>query len=70
MEKLIEEIENLKVNIKNIEEEKKQISIALHIITVHCCNLISEKEGKQIEDVYTEISKSVSEIMNGKRVNN
>ena len=65
MQKLLQEIENLKVSIKNVEEEKKQLSIALHIVTVHCCNLIGEKEGKKVEDVYKEISENVNKIMYG-----
>ena len=65
MEELLQEIEKLKVSIKNIEEEKKQLSADLHIVTVHCCNLIGEKEGKKIENIYKEISESLNKIMNG-----
>ena len=67
MENLSQEIRNLKVSIKNLEEEKKQLNAVIHIVTLHCCNLIGEKEGKSIDDVHKEINEIVNKIINGSR---
>lgn len=66
MENLSKEVEKLKEKLKDVESENTDLKGALHIVTVHCCHLIKEKEGKEISDIYKEISGSVSKLMSGR----
>ena len=61
----IKEVKNLKERLNTIENERDEIAMTLHIITVHCCNLIAEKEGKKVEDVPKEMNESIDKIMHG-----
>lgn len=65
MENLVQEVENLKRKIRFVEEERDELKVALHIVTIHCCHIIGEKEDKKVEDVYKETGKNVHELMHG-----
>lgn len=61
----VQEIEALKEKLRLAEEEIDEFKVVLHIVTVHCCHLIAEKEGRKVEDIYKEINKNVNELMHG-----
>lgn len=65
MKNLLQENENLKEKLKLVEEDRDELKVALHIVMVHCCHLIGERENKKVEDIYKEISKSVNMLMRG-----
>lgn len=63
MEDLVKENETLKKKLRDVENDRDEIKMAFHIVTVHCCHLIGEKEGKKVEDVYKEISERVNNLL-------
>lgn len=65
MENLLKENEISKEKIRVLKEERDELKLILHIMTVHCCNLIAEKEDKKVEEIYKEIGKSVNKLMHG-----
>lgn len=59
------EVKILKERLKITEDERDEAKVGLHIVTVHCCNLIAEKEGRKFEDVKKEINENMHKIMHG-----
>ncbi|AVP66021.1 hypothetical protein C3B64_17945 [Clostridium botulinum] len=66
MKNLLQENKNLKEKLRIIEEDQDELKLALHIVTVHCCHLIGEKEGKKVEDIYKEINKRITALLDNR----
>lgn len=61
----VQEVNDLKEKLIIIENEREEIAAALHIITIYCCNLIAQKEGKEVDDVRRKINGNMYKIMHG-----
>lgn len=42
----IQKIKDLKEKLKIVENERDEVKASLHVVTLHCANLIAEKETK------------------------
>ncbi|QXE20009.1 hypothetical protein [Clostridium sp. 001] len=68
MENLMKEISDLKEKLRLMKEDRDELKAVLHIVTVHCCHLIGEKEGKKVEDVYTEINQNINTLIHSSNI--
>lgn len=68
MEYLLDEnmIKKLKQENIIIKNERDEAKAALHMVTVHCCKLIAEKDNKDFTSVWNEITEIITEITSRK----
>jgi flagellar motility protein MotE (MotC chaperone) len=56
------EIEILKERLKAAENERDDTKASLHVVTLHCVNLIAKKDNISVEDVYNQINNNLKHL--------
>lgn len=65
MKNLKEKVKELEEKLRISDDKIKDERAIRHMLTIHCCNLIAEKENKEFKVIHKELSSCINNIIQG-----